>query len=366
MPGINFNEIEFLYTMLNKFLNPKIGATFVLLTILCLQGNYLEAQNPDKKAILKYLSELPGNNSKRVISGQFESWGLAVKPLSSRENGLNLIHRKTGKWVGLVGAEYHNGQQVNYEKANQLFEQYWKQGGFCQLYLIMTNPSEPTSSNGGGRCNIKSVLNPNHSFSQYFYNELDKVANGLMELQKKGVVIFLNMFAEATANWFWWGGNNETDFIALYQNAHDYLVTKKGLDNLIFIYEPFSSDTLALKYYPGDNYVDIIGFSLFVDYDKEIDSLSIQNYQELKQIGKPMAISQWGPRRGKDQTNSVDQPPADNVKLIKGIQKHFPKIVWWMNWNYAYSICTESGSNFNSSELLNHPWVINRDEIKFR
>ena len=47
------------------------------------------------------------------------------------------------------------------------------------------------------------------------------------------------------------------------------------------------------------------------------------------------------------------------------VQKYYPEIVWWMNWNYAYSICTESGSNFNYSELLNHPWVINRDEINF-
>jgi mannan endo-1,4-beta-mannosidase len=350
---------------LNKFLIPKIEITLILFTILCLQGKYLSAQNPDKKAILKYLSELPHNNSKRVISGQFESWGSAIKPLNDTANCLNIVHRKTGKWVGLVGAEYHNGQQVNYEKANQLFEQYWKQGGFCQLYLIMTNPSEPTSSNGGGRCDIKSVLNPKHSFNQYFYNELDKVANGLKELQQKGVVVFLNMFAEATANWFWWGGNEPNDFITLYQNAHDYLVTKKGLDNLIFIYEPSCSDNLALKYYPGDGYVDIIGFSLFVDHDKEMDSLSIQKYQELKKFGKPMAISQWGPRRGKDQTSSVDQPSADNLKLIRGIQRYYPEIVWWMNWNYAYSISTEYNSNFNSTELLTHPWVINRNEIKF-
>jgi len=60
------------------------------------------------------------------------------------------------------------------------------------------------------------------------------------------------------------------------------------------------------------------------------------------------------------------QPPADNLKLIRGIQKHYPEIVWWMNWNYAYFICTEAQSNYNSAALLNHPWVINRDEIKVR
>lgn len=350
--------------MLNKWLNIKPAITFIVLTIACLQCNCTAPQKRDRKAILKYLSELPQNNSGRVISGQFESWGSAVKPLDDKENCLTIVHQKTGKWVGLVGAEYHNGQEVNYKLANRLFEEYWDQGGFCQLYLIMTNPSQPTSFNGGGRCDIRSVLNPDHSYHRHFYNELDEVATGLRELQKKGVVVFLNMFAEATADWFWWGGNDATDFKALYRDAHDYLVTEKGLDNLIFIYEPSSSHTTALQYYPGDKYVDIIGFSLFVDQNKELDPSAIQNYQELKKLGKPLAISQWGPRRGQDQTNSTDQPPADNLKLIRGIQKYFPEIVWWMNWNYAYSICTDSNSNYNGAELLNHPWVINRDGIK--
>jgi mannan endo-1,4-beta-mannosidase len=284
--------------------------------------------------------------------------------VDDKENNLHIIHQKTGKWVGLVGAEYHNGREVNYEKPNQLFEEYWRLGGFCQLYLIMTNPAAPASFNGGGKCDIKAVLQPGHSYNTYFYNELDKVAEGLQALQKKGVVVFLNPFAEATASWFWWGGTNPADFIALYRATYDYLVTKKGLDNLLFIYEPSCTDATAMQYYPGSQYVDIIGFSLFVDYNREIDSLSIQNYQQLKKLGKPMAISQWGPRRGADQTGASDQPPGDNLKLVRGIQKYFPGIVWWMNWNYAYSVCTESNSNYNGAALLTHPWVINRDGIK--
>lgn len=353
--------------MLNNFFNAKQAMAVITCAIVFLQCSQPAAQmrdrHLDKKKILKYLSELPSHDSGRVISGQFESWGSAVKPLDDIENCLNIVKKKTGKWVGLVGAEYHNGQEVNYKRPNQLFEEYWSQGGFCQLYLIMTNPADPKSFNGGGKCDIKSVLNPNHSYNKYFFDELDEVAAGLQELQKKGVVVFLNPFAEATANWFWWGGTDPADFIALYRSAHDYLVTKKGLDNLLFIYEPSCANTTALQYYPGDQYVDMIGFSLFVDYNREIDSSSIFNYQQLKKLGKPLAISQWGPRRGGDQTNAGDQPPGDNLKLIRGIQKCFPEIVWWMNWNYAYSICTESNSNSNGTGLLAHPWVINRDEI---
>lgn len=349
------------------FLNLLVmGKIITLFFTLCLLGCW-QTTNPalpkrDKKAILRYLSELPRKNSARVISGQFENWGSAVRSLQDPENYVNIVKEKTGQWVGLVGAEYHNGQEVNWEKPNQLFEEFWRQGGFCQLYLIMTNPADPGSFNGGGKCAIKSVLDPRHPYHNHFFTELDKVAAGLEELRKKGVVIFLNPFAEATADWFWWGGN-PTDYISLYRSVHDYLVKDKGLDNLLFIYEPSCFNNTALQFYPGDQYVDMIGFSLFVDSNKEIDSLSIHNYQQLRSFGKPLAISQWGPRRGADQTNAMDQPPADNLKLIRGIQRYYPEIVWWMNWNYAYSICSQEHSNYNGTELLDHPWVINRGGI---
>jgi hypothetical protein len=35
-----------------------------------------------------------------------------------------------------------------------------------------------------------------------------------------------------------------------------------------------------------------------------------------------------------------------------------------MNWNYAYAISAGSNANYNAAQLLDHPWVINRDEIK--
>ena len=333
---------------------------------LLIQPQLAVAQNPEAVAIMKYLGDLPNKSKNKIISGQFESWGDSVEPFSSPKNFVNIVHQKTGKWVGLVGIEYHSGPQVIYGKANQICIDYWNKGGFCQLYLIMSNPANPNSNNGGGTCDLKLVLSPDHPYHQHFFNELGKVADGLEELKKSGVVIFVNMFAEATANWFWWGGKDPRDFISLYKKAYDYLVHIRNLDNLLFIYEPSSQHTTALKYYPGHNYVDMIGISLFVDFDVELSSQSIPNYQELKNLGKPMALSQWGPRRGEDQTGTKDQPPADNMKLIRGIQKYYPEIVWWMNWSYAYSIYTLENSNYNGSELLNHPWVINLDEISWR
>lgn len=348
-----------------KLATPKLYPVLMIICIFIATGN-LSGQNQDAAAIMKYFYDLPKKETKKLVSGQFERWGDAVKPLSDPDNFLNIVHQKTGKWVGLTGVEYHQGQKVNYKIPNQLCIDYWKKGGFCQLYLIMSNPANPGSINGGGKCDIKLIFDKDHPYHKSFFEELEKVADGLEELKQNGVVIFVNMFAEATGQWFWWGGKEPEDFITLYKVTYDYFVRTRKLDNLLFVYEPSSQHKTALDYYPGNEYVDMIGISLFVDYDKEIDSNTIPNYRALCNLGKPMSFSQWGPRRGSDQTRDKDQPPADNLKLMRGIQKYYPEIVWWMNWSYAYSISTKVNSNYNDTELLNHPWVINADEIDWR
>jgi mannan endo-1,4-beta-mannosidase len=335
---------------------------FMCITSLSAQS----VRNPDATAILNYLYCLPEGNNKRIISGQFERWGDAVEPLSSEENFLNIVQQKTGRWVGLAGVEYHQGTAVNYEKPNQLCIEYWNRGGLCQIYLIMSNPADTQAYNGGGECDINLVLDPEHPYNGYFFKELDRVADGLEELCNHGVVIFVNMFPEATGDWFWWGGKTQPEFIKLYRSVYDYLVNKRGLNNLLFVYEPSSYHEAAIDYYPGHRFVDIIGISLFVDYNEELNFTSIPNYHELKALGKPMGLSQWGPRRGSDQTGTIDQPPADNMKLIRGIIDYYPEIVWWMNWSYAYSISSLDESNYHDVELLNHSWVINLEDINWR
>jgi mannan endo-1,4-beta-mannosidase len=319
---------------------------------------------PEAKAIMKYLRSLPLRQDKKLISGQFESWGNDVKPLSSPSNNLAIIHEKAGEWVGLVGVEYHAGA-VFPEKPNQLCIDYWRQGGLIQIYLIMRNPAAPNTHNGGGKCDINLVLDPKHEYHRYFFKELDEVAAALAVLQDNGVVVFLNPFAEVSADWFWWGGPDPEKCKALYRATFDYLVKTKHLNNLLFIFEPSSGHTNAALYYPGDDYVDMVGISCFVSNNEELTADMIPAYQALRKFGKPLALSQWGPRRGADQVGK-DQPPGDNLKLLRGIQNHFPEITWWMNWNLAYAIASPTNSNLHARELLNDPRVINQDDLAWR
>lgn len=316
-------------------------------------------------AILAYIADLPHHKTQRIISGQFESWGQDVKPLNDSQNWLNKTYQATGKWVGLMGIEYHT-QGVWPENPNRAAVEFWQQGGLIQLYLIMSNPANPGANNGGGKCDIDLVLQPGHAYNKHFFAELDQVAVGLQELQQKHVVVFINMFAEMTADWFWWGGQRPEKFKRLYQASFDYLTKRKGLNNLLFVFEPSAFHKTALDYYPGDKLVDMTGISIFVDNNEPLTRAKLPMYSALVNLGKPIAFSQWGPRRGSDQTGKLDQPPADNMKLLQAIKSDFPDIVWWMNWSQAYALASDTNSNLNAGVLLKDPWVINRDQLQWR
>jgi hypothetical protein len=45
--------------------------------------------------------------------------------------------------------------------------------------------------------------------------------------------------------------------------------------------------------------------------------------------------------------------------LIEGVTKDFPRAVFFMSWNSKWSLA----SNNHTRELLDHPWIVNREEL---
>lgn len=324
---------------------------------------------PEAHAIMRHLRSLPARADRRVISGQFESWDDDVRPLADPRNNLARVHAATGRWVGLAGVEYYMRADEPHDylaAPNRFCREYWRAGGLVQIYVIPRNPAQPDSPNGGGRCDLDRVLTPGDAFNRFYFAELDRVAAALAELRRAGVVVFLNPLAEIDCGWFWWSdpaspGRSRR----LYRATVEHLVRTRGLDNLLLVFEPSRVGADPAAYYPGDDCVDVVGISCFLPWDEELGPGAIPAYPVLRALGKPLALSQWGPRRGADQVGR-DEPPADNRKLIAGIRRHFPEIVWWMNWNFAYALAAPENGNTHARELLADPWVANRGDGDWR
>jgi hypothetical protein len=49
----------------------------------------------------------------------------------------------------------------------------------------------------------------------------------------------------------------------------------------------------------------------------------------------------------------------DYLRLLDGIQKNFPRTVFFMSWNAKWSLA----SNTNTAEFLSQPWIVNREDL---
>lgn len=122
-----------------------------------------------------------------------------------------------------------------------------------------------------------SMIIPGGQFNKEYTAYLDSIAVFMHSLKtSKGslVPVIFRIFHENDGSWFWWGAMHCTpaDYKALYQFTHDYLTNKKGVHNIIWAYSPDRKSETEEKYlerYPGNEYVDIIGFDDYYSFKGE-------------------------------------------------------------------------------------------------
>ena len=327
-------------------------AAIVLLAASIESAFALEPANPaanaKAQAILNYLEKLPQRADKRLLSGQFTDTGPNAKLAMCEE-----IHAKTGHWPAIIGLDYadfaKNG--LEYKTVNRVAIDYARQGGLVTISAHLYNPANPK---GGGLrdqgVDLQKLLTPGNATHDRWMKELDIMAAGLKELQDAGVVVLWRPFHEMNGGWFWWGGKDPETFIRVWRQMFDYFTKTKGLNNLLWVYSPNHGEKTA-DYYAGDRYVDIVGLDAYTDF---VDPQHIRGYEAVAKLPKPFGFTEFGPF-------GPHNPPGnyDYTRLIDGVQKHFPKTTFFMAWNWKWSL----GRNQNAKQLLEHPWLVNREDL---
>ncbi|AEY67866.1 glycosyl hydrolase [Clostridium sp. BNL1100] len=141
----------------------------------------------------------------------------------------------------------------------------------------------------------------------YLYNAyLDMIAEYAKSLEQKNISVLFRPFHECTGSWFWWGAAfcDQEAYKNLYKYTVEYLRDTKGVHNFIYVYGP-SSDAESVadygKRYPGDEYVDMVGFDMYHQNPVEGDNFINQLKTELsiveqfaKEHGKLFAVTETG------------------------------------------------------------------------
>lgn len=138
------------------------------------------------------------------------------------------------------------------------------------FYVSDMDKVDPTLKNRA----FVSILEGNENHD-YYKKKLDKVAQILSSTTDdsgKPIPVILRLFHEFDGSWFWWGIPHyatPAQFIKNWQFTVKYLRDQKGLHNVLYAFSPNDSFTSAASYascYPGDDYVDVVGFDCYEDY----------------------------------------------------------------------------------------------------
>ncbi len=175
-------------------------------------------------------------------------------------------------------------------------------GGINTLCWHMDNPLTGSSSwDVSSKEVVKSIL-PGGKNHEMYKSWLDRFAwyiSSLKDSDGDPVPIIFRPFHELTGSWFWWGKDlcSPADFIALWRFTHDYLTGEKQVHNLLYAYctsAEISSEKDFMERYPGDAYVDLLGFDNYQDESLEAE----KNFTE-KTSACLKIISSVAGKRGK-------------------------------------------------------------------
>ena len=105
---------------------------------------------------------------------------------------------------------------------------------------------------------------------------MSRVAYFLKSLTYNGeaVPIIFRPYHEMNGGWFWWGEGNCTadEYKQLWQETVLLLRDKHNIHNLLYAYSPnkLNLQDDYLKYYPGDEFVDLLGIDIY-DFNNSED-----------------------------------------------------------------------------------------------
>jgi len=203
-----------------------------------------------------------------------------------------------------------NLDDVPFQTMRQLILESYQRGGITTIswheYSPLSGKDSWADTNDTINPTVKAII-PGGSHHHVYKEHLDRVAEFLESLETDDgtmVPVIFRPFHENTGSWFWWGENHCTpeEYRTLFQFTVAYLKENHQLHHLLYCYAPsgsFNSKDEFLIRYPGDKYVDMLGFDQYrIKFDEESGQSAIRRMEILADMAaeknKLCAFSETG------------------------------------------------------------------------
>ena len=181
----------------------------------------------------------------------------------------------TGDFTAVSGFDLgdieHNAEQnldsVPFDVMRELIIDAYKKGGIITISWHADNPV--SGGDSWDKTPAVAEILAGGKTAEKFELWIERLAGFIKTLRYKGkpVPVIFRPYHEMNGSWFWWGEGNcsASDYIKLWQRTVVLLRDKHKLHNILYAYSPnkLGPDDDYLKYYPGDDYVDILGVDIY-------------------------------------------------------------------------------------------------------
>lgn len=285
---------------------------------------------------------------KKILLGQQDATAYGVTWKSeANQSDMKLVsgtHPALYGWElgGIENGAIKNLDAVDFNEMRKLIQEADERGGVNTISWHLNNPVNDLSAwDDKSKGSIDSIM-PGAIYHQKYLGYLDKLSvflGSLKTIEGKYIPIIFRPFHEHTGNWFWWGAdqNSVKSYIQLWQFTINYLRDVKNLHHLLYAYSPDKTPIPEnyFERYPGDDYVDVLGFDSYhfgdsnsaPDFIEKTHKMLLYISENAKKRGKPAAFTETG-------SETVKQNDWWTSVLYKTINK--VPIAYVMVWRNAY------------------------------
>lgn len=185
---------------------------------------------------------------------------------------------------------------IGAERLRRYVQSAHARGGVNSFSWHMENPL--TRGDAWDKTPAVQHIIPGGRLHAEYVAKLDAAAAFFLSLKDKNgrpIPVWFRPFHEHTGDWFWWGKGNTTasDYQLLWRFTVEYLRDTKGVHNLLYAYstDVFDNADTYFEFYPGDAYVDLLGFD---DYHSIKSSATSSLFKKRLRM-----LVKWSRERGK-------------------------------------------------------------------
>lgn len=296
----------------------------------------LVTPNPSSEATSLY-QFLYDNYGKKIISGVMEM----------KES--NWLKTNTGKSPALVGFDFlFCGRNYSWYNENTPYNEtkalYDKNGipAFCWHWR---DPSRKTEEFYTEKTtfDISKISDETSDEYKAMISDIDYISGMLKKFQDNKIPILWRPLHEAAGGWFWWGAKGAAPCKKLWQIMFDRMVNYHKLNNLIWVWTREPNDD---AWYPGDEYVDIVGRDIYKEGDH---SSQILEFNDM--------TSRYGGKKMVTISESGSFPDVDNL-IADGAGWS-----WFMPWTGDFTRLAKYNSLDLWKKMFASDYVLTLDEM---